>query len=84
MNGEAGFGEDVVGAGLLEMQTTRSVRLIAVMPSRASPLPQLLVLAEVLRQTAVTGGQMIRRGRRHILAADLARAIAAFVPATGM
>ena len=40
MNGEAGFGEDVVGAGLLEMQTTRSVRLIAVMPSRASPLPQ--------------------------------------------
>ena len=43
MNGEAGFGEDFVGAGLLEMQTTRSVRLIAVMPSRASPLPHWFV-----------------------------------------
>ena len=40
MNGEAGFGEGVVGAGLPAMPAPRSVRLIAVMPSRASLLPQ--------------------------------------------
>ena len=51
---------------------------------RSQPAAAPTGLTEILRQAAVTSGQVIRRGGRHVFAADLASCVQAFVPTTGM